>query len=393
MAVERPGLAGAERPLRLDEPIVIGAGPGGLAAARALERRGIPARLFERGDRVCMSWRAHYDSLQLNSPRRMSSLPGLRIDRRAGAWPGRDDFIAYVERYAEPLASRIAFGTDVRRIDREDGGWRLETSRGPMWSRHVIVAAGLLAVPFMPSWPGREEFEGQLVHAADYRNAERYRGRDVLLVGMGQTGSDVGIDLVRGGVGRLRVAVRTPPVILRRRAWVTLTNQLAKYMHTPDAMSDTMARLYHRLMWGSLESYGLGAPGDIATSRKSRSGTLGFNRGVGFTFDRGLVSAIKKRYVEVVAAVERFEGGDVVLVDGRRLRPDVVIAATGRRPNLAPIVGHLGVLNSDGRPSVHGGRTAHGAPGMYFIGYRLPPAQLPDMTLDAHAIARGVSRS
>jgi putative flavoprotein involved in K+ transport len=382
--------------VRLDVPVVIGAGPGGLAATRELERRGAGAHVLERSDSVCSSWRAHYDSLQLNSPRLMSSLPGAWIERAAGAWPPRERFVAYVERYAESLRSPIELGTEVRRVERDGEGWRLETSREPVWSRHVVVAAGLHAIPYLPPWPGRARFERELVHAASYRRADPYRGRDVLLVGMGQTGSDLGVDLLRGRVGRLRIAIRTPPIVMRRRMLLTIMSQLTKHWRVPDPVPDALARFAHRVMWSDLESLGLGLgeSSAIATSGKGRSGTLAYERGFGFTFDRGLVDALRRGLAELVPAVERFEGPDVVLADGRRVAPDAVIAATGRRTNLPPLVGHLrGVLGPDGRPTVHAADTATGAPGLHFIGYRLPPAQLPDMRRDARAIARAVART
>jgi putative flavoprotein involved in K+ transport len=80
----------------------------------------------------------------------------------------------------------------------------------------------------------------------------------------------------------------------------------------------------------------------------------------------------------------------VLLADRTRITPDAVIAATGQRPSLEPLVGDLAVLGPDGRPVVHGAECARRAPNMYFIGYRLIPGQLPDMTRDACKIARHI---
>lgn len=369
---------------RVDEPIVIGAGPGGLSAAHALDRRGVSPLLLERGGEFCSSWLRHYDGLRLNSPRRLSSLPGRTMDRKFGGWVAKEDFIAYVRGYASDLLPRVEFGTEVSRIDRDGDGWRLETSGGPMWSPHVIVATGLNARPYMPDWPGKDDFEGELFHAVDYQNPERFRGRDVLVVGMGATGAEIAAHLVRAGARRVRVSIRSTPIVLRRRAWLAATGQVYKHAPVPDIVFDAGTLMAHKLTWGDLRPYGIAPPQGLAKSLKDRSH--------GLTLDRGFIPAVKKGRGEVVAAVERFEGRDVVLADGRRLQPDTVIAATGQRTSLGPLVGHLDVLGADGRPTVHGGESAPGAPGLHFIGYRIPPGQLMDMRPDSRSIARAVTR-
>jgi hypothetical protein len=141
----------------------------------------------------------------------------------------------------------------------------------------------------------------------------------------------------------------------------------------------------HRLLWGDTSRYGLPNPTEgLATGLERRSH--------GSTVDRGLVSAIRNGHVNVVPALERFEGRDVVLRGGSIVRPQLVIAATGQRTDLRRLVGDTDVLQPDERPKVHGGATAPAAPGLYFIGYRLPAGQLLDMRFDAPAIARRIAK-
>lgn len=110
--------------------------------------------------------------------------------------------------------------------------------------------------------------------------------------------------------------------------------------------------------------------------------------------DVGLIDAVRKGTVEVVAAVEGFDEGAVVLADGARITPDVVIAATGYLRGLEPLVGGLGVLDERGRPVAHGPRTAPGAPGLHFTGYTNPiSGNLRELALDAERIARAVARA
>jgi putative flavoprotein involved in K+ transport len=109
--------------------------------------------------------------------------------------------------------------------------------------------------------------------------------------------------------------------------------------------------------------------------------------------DVGLVDAVKRGDVRVVAGVEGFDGAHVLLADGTRLTPDVVVAATGYRRGLEPLVGHLGVLRPDGSPGVHGARTAPQAPGLHFLGYTNPiSGMFRELGIDARRIARAVAR-
>jgi hypothetical protein len=135
---------------------------------------------------------------------------------------------------------------------------------------------------------------------------------------------------------------------------------------------------------GDLRPYGL-APPTHTVSEQLDAGRLP-------NIDSGFVEAVKRREIEVVGAVERFDGPDVVLSGGRRVRPDVVIAATAYTRGLDRLVGHLGVLRDDGRPAVIGEATHPLAPGLRFIGYRVKlSGHLPELKRDARRIARAIA--
>ena len=143
-------------------------------------------------------------------------MPGLGIPKRYGRWVARDDFVAYLEEYARRFGIEPRLGVRVDRIDRADGGWSLTTSSGDLEARRVAVATGYSNVPRPPDWPGVDGFRGELLHSVEYRNPEPFRGRDVLVVGTGNSGAEIAVDLVDGGAARVRLSVRTPPNIVRR---------------------------------------------------------------------------------------------------------------------------------------------------------------------------------
>lgn len=368
---------------------VIGGGPGGLAAAYALRARGVRAVVLEKADGVGASWRRHYDRLHLHTTRRLSGLPGLPMPRRFGRWVSRDNVVRYLEKYAEVHELEIVTGVEVSRVERsaDDTDWLLHATGGrELTGGAVIVATGYNHTPHVPDWPGRETYRGELVHASQYRNAKPYAGRDVLVVGIGNTGAEIAVDLVEGGVERVRLAVRTAPHIVRRSTagWAAqYTGVLVR--HLPVALVDRLAKPMAKLSVPDLSAHGLARP-DTGLYSRVNEGSIPVQ-------DVGLIDAVRKGRVEVVGAVEGFEEGKVALADGSRIEPDVVIAATGYRRALEGLVGHLGVLDARGKPVVHGPHSPKNASGLYFTGFTNPiSGTFRELALDAEKIAKTVAR-
>lgn len=378
-------------PNRGDRPVyVIGGGPGGLAVAYALRARGVRAVVLERSGRVGDSWRRHYDRLRLHTTRRLSALPGLPMPRRFGRWPARDDVVRYLEKYAEHHRLEIVTGVEVSRVERTpDGtGWLLHATGGrELTGAAVVVATGFNHTPRVPDWPGRHTYTGAFLHACEYRDAKPFAGRDVLVVGVGNTGAEIAVDLVEGGASRVRLAVRTPPHIVRRSTagWpAQYSGVLVRRL--PVGLVDRLGRVQARVALPDLSARGLPRPGSGLYSRVLEGAVP--------VQDVGLVDAVRTGAVEVVAAVEGFEEGEVVLADGDRIGPDAIVAATGYVRGLEGLVGGLGVLDDRGGPVVHGARTPAGAPGLYFTGFTTPiSGSLRELALDAQRIARAVSRA
>jgi cation diffusion facilitator CzcD-associated flavoprotein CzcO len=355
---------------------VVGAGPAGLACAASLLRSGEEVVVLERGE-VGAAWATRYDRLRLHTVRWLSSLPGYRMPRTLGKWPSRDSVIDYLRRYAVRSGIDVRTGVEVEQIVRADGRWRLRTSAGDVDADRVVVATGHSNQPYLPDWPGA--FTGELLHSADYRNARPYAGRSVLVVGAGNSGAEIAGDLADGGAAEVFLAVRTPPHIVRRDTLGFPSQVLGiATAHLPVPVVDRIASTMRRVSIPDLAPYGLPPP------RRPYSDFL--RRRVIPIVDVGLVDAVRSGRVRVVAALDGFEDGAAVLADRTRLRVDAVIAATGYRTALEPLVGSLGVLDQHGEPLVDGL-----PPGLHFVGYQVTLGGTFRLVgIEAKQLARGL---
>jgi cation diffusion facilitator CzcD-associated flavoprotein CzcO len=339
----------------------------------------------DRGAAVGDSWRNRYARLHLHTPRVQSALPGLRMPRRFGRWVAKDDVAAYLREYADHHGITPRFGTEVRRLEQDGDTWTAHTDGQTLKVRQVVFASGYNGRPVQPEWPGQDSFGGELRHASTYADPAPYRGKDVLVVGAGNTGAEIAADLAEGGAEQVWVAVRTPPNVVPRSLGPIPTTLLAISMDfSPAWIADPINRFLQRRFVGDLTRYGLPAP---------RQGVVTQMRATGVTptIDVGLIAQLKTGRVTPVAALERFDGGKAVLADGTQLAPDAVIAATGYTTGLAPVVGHLGVLDERGRPLTNGARAA--VRGLRFVGLSNPlKGLLLQINLDARAAARAVAR-
>ena len=338
---------------------VVGAGAAGLACAATLRRAGAEVVVLER-DEIGAAWQARYDCLHLHTVRWLSGLPGYGIPRSYGKWPSRDGVVDYLRRYAGRNQLDVRPGNRVERIDRIPEGWAVDAGGERLVARRVIVATGYSNVPFLPDWPGT--FGGELVHSSDYRRGDLYRGHRVLVVGAGNSGAEIALDVARAGASDVLLSVKTPPAVVRRDT-LGVPGQLLGIASSrlPVGVVDRIAATMRRAAFGDLADVGLPAP--------DRPYSEFLRRRVIPIVDVGLVSAVKDGRVTVVPALERFEDGRPVLADERVLDVDALIAATGFRTGLEPLVGRLGVLDETGVPLVHGADEHPSAPGLHFVGY------------------------
>lgn len=368
---------------------VLGAGPGGLAAAAELTRAGVETIVLDKADRVGASWVTHYDRLHLHTSRGLSHLPGYRIPRRYGRWVARDDLLRYLADYAAHHRLDVRLGVTADAVERGHDGWRVlwrrGASEGVLEADVVVVATGYNHTARLPDWPGLDAYRGTVIHSSAYRNPAALGARDVLVVGPGNSGAEIAADLADAGV-TVSMAMRTPPnVVLRSVAGIPSQALILSMAMLPVRAQDVLAGALQRVVVGDLSRFGIPrAPRGIATQQLRDDVTP--------TIDVGMLRALRAGRVRVVPAVASFTDDAVVLADGTELRPDAVVVATGFRRGLEPLVGDLGVLARSGRPLVNADAQLAAHPGLYFLGYSNPlTGNLRQLGIDARKIARSVA--
>jgi cation diffusion facilitator CzcD-associated flavoprotein CzcO len=367
--------------------VVVGAGAAGLAVAAALAKHGIAALVLEREARLAEPWRRRHQNLHLNTHRALSALPGQPYPPGTSAFPHKDVIVSYLERFAAARAIAVEFGTAVERIEHGGDCWLIHTSKGPRRALHVVVATGRDRLPWIPDWPGAADFHGRIVHAADFGAAKDYAGLGVLVVGAGNSGFDVLNHLSRIAPKSIWLSARHGPSLLPKRIGKVAVHRFGGIMaHLPIAVADAAIVATQRLAFGDLQRYGLPPAPKGGASRLTAEQ-------IAIAVDDGAVAALKAGRITVVPPVKAFTADEVELADGRMIRPDVVIAATGYRTGLEPVVGPLGVLDGKGVPLANGG-TPTSERGLWFVGMR------PSLTsyfhsagLQARSIARQIAQS
>jgi cation diffusion facilitator CzcD-associated flavoprotein CzcO len=363
--------------------VVVGAGPAGLATAACLERRGVAVTVLEAGPGLATSWRNHYACLHLHTVKQHSGLPGLPFPREAPRYPSRAQVVDYLERYAAHFGIAPRTGEPVRRIAADGDALAVESARARYRARAVVVATGNNRVPNPDRLPEQERFRGELLHSGRYRDAAPFAGRRVLVVGAGNTGAEIALDLAEHGA-KPTLSIRTPVNVVPRD-FLGMPTQVTsiRMSRFPIGFGDRVGRVVSRLAFGNLARHGLLRPELGPLSSIKLRGRIPL-------IDVGTIAAIKRGAIGVKPALARFTEGGAEFADGSALEADAAILATGYRPGLAGIVDVAGALDDDGYPRDWRGGGAH--PGLYFVGYEdVSTGLLREIARQAEAVAADVA--
>jgi thioredoxin reductase len=361
--------------------VIVGGGPAGIATAAGLRRRGVDAVVLERGTSVAPAWRRHYERLHLHTHKEISGLPGRPMPLHYPRYPSRDQVAQYLDDYAESEGVEVRLGVEVAACRRQGGSWVVETAEGDVFeTSRVVVATGLNETPVTPKYPNQESYQGDLVHSAYYRNGAPYQGRHVLVVGFGNSGGEIALDLLEHGA-HAHISIRNPSVVVPRDLFGIPILTIARWLSVfPPRLADSFSKPILWAVVGDLSRLGVpqapwGPMEQIATKHKIP------------LLDVGTIAAIRSGRIVTEPGIERFTEDGVVFTSGTSEPFDAVIFATGFVPRVASLLESTeGLLDEEGFPLVSGGMTS--APGLYFVGFNEPPTgRLRQIGIEAEAVA------
>ena len=362
------------------DSVIVGAGPAGLAAAQRLQAQGLAPLLFEKAEQVGAAWRRHYDRLHLHTPRMHSGLPGLAIPRSNGRYPSRAQFVSYLESYTDKFKLKPSFATPVAAIRKDGRNWAVETPTQTVTTPIVVVATGWADFPYLPQWPGMDAFKGQILHSSAYRNSAPFNGARALVVGFGNSGAEIALDLAEQGID-VTLSQRSPIRVLPRDLFgVPILDFALAQRFLPARVADAINAPILRMTVGSLEKLG------FKTAKKGAMQMIEEDSRIP-VLDIGAVKAIRDGKIKVRGAIRAFTRDGVAFSEGAEAAFDFVVLATGFKPDLRGLLPDAqGVLDREGRPLVSDRRTAE--PGLYFVGaLASPTGQLREIRLGATRVA------
>ena len=345
--------------------VVIGGGQAGLSVGYHLAKRGIPFVILDAHPRVGDAWRNRWDSLRLFTPSRYAGLPGFPFPGRGDAFLTKDEVADYLESYAQRFHLPVKNGVKVDSLSKE--GQRFVTTAGDLRfeSANVVVAMANYQVPRVPDFARELDPAVVQLHSHDYRNPSQLRDGGVLVVGVGNSGADIGLEVAQS-----------------HPTWMSGKES----GHIPFRIETFLARNFLVRLVRFVGHHVLTVSTPIG--RKVRPKLLSKAAPLVRVKPQDLIDAGIERVPRVVGV----QSGRPLLANDRTLDVNNVIWCTGYHPGFAWI--KMPIFGEDGRP-VHERGIVHGMPGMYFVGlhflYAMSSASLVGVSRDAERVVKALA--
>lgn len=348
------------------QTVVIGAGQSGLSTGYFLSRHGLPHVILEARQRVGDQWRQRWDSLRLFTPARYDGLAGMPFPAPPHYFPTKDEMADYLEAYASRFKLPVRTGVRVERVTRPDGRYLVSAGEQSFEAEHVVIAMATFQRPRVPAFAGELRTGIVQLHSSEYRNLGQLAPGSVLVVGAGNSGSEIAMEAARAG----------------RKVWLAGRD----VGHVPVRIEGPLGRvvlpfvfrvLFHRVLTV-----------DTPIGRRARPKAV--SRG-------GPLIRVKPKDmlalgIRRVGRVTGVRDGLPMLEGGEVLEPANVVWCTGFHPGLSWV--ELPVFGSNGEPVQERG-VAVGEPGLYFVGlhflYALSSTMIHGVERDARRVAEVIA--
>lgn len=336
------------------DTIVIGGGQAGMAVGYFLKDQRVDFVILDANHCTGDAWRKRWESLRLFTPSKFNSLPGSPFPIPGDYLPKKDEVADYLEGYARQFNLPVRHDVKVENLSRTDTGYQITTEKSTLFSKHVVVATGPFQSPYIPSFASQLDPAIQQLHTSVYHNPEQIQGQSVLVVGAGNSGAEISLELAHAGkrvwlagrdVGRIPANGPLGKVFGGRPIWWFMSHVLN--VNTPVGRKVKASELHHGTPLGRLQRQDITASG-----------------------------------VELSPRVTGVQAGQPQFKDGSTLQVDSVVWATGFRPDYQWI--KLPIFDEKGFPR-HWRGVVEDVPGLFFIG-------LPFQTALSSSLLGGVGR-
>jgi len=319
------------------DTLVIGGGQAGLAAGYHLARQGGNFTILDAWPRTGDAWRNRWDSLHLFTPSQLDGLPGMPFPKPENYFPSKDEVADYLEGYAGQFHLPVRHGVKIDELKRRSGSYQITAGDSTFEAAKVVVATGPYQLPYTPSFAGELDPSILQLHSSAYRNPGQIPARSVLVVGAGNSGAEIALDLARAG----------------KRVWLA-GRDVGKL-----PVNSGIGRAFGGRLFWLVASKVMSV--DTPIGRRMKRNALIH----GVALGRARRPEIEAAGVDLTPRVSGIHSGKPQIEDGRVLPAEGVIWATGFRPDYGWI--HLPIFDEQGYPR-HSRGVVRDAPGLYFVG-------------------------
>ncbi|KAK4264759.1 hypothetical protein QN277_025890 [Acacia crassicarpa] len=374
----------------ITDVVIIGAGPSGLAISACLTQYSIPHMILEKDDCNASLWRKYtYDRVNLHLAKEFCSLPLIPHSPSSPTFLTKTEFLDYIDNYVKHfnISPHYCRLVDFAKYDETEGKWRIETTNTKGGGRRevylatcVVVATGENSEEYIPELCGLDSFEGEIVHSKNYKCGSKYKGKEVLVVGCGNSGMEIAYDL-NEFKAQVSIVIRNPVHVLTKEMVHQGMSMLKRF---PIPKVDKVMAFRSNLEYGDLSIYGIHRPDEGPFYLKQVTGRSP-------VIDVGTIRRIRDGEIKVISSgVKRIEKRKVIFESDLEKDFDVIVFATGFKSAANKwLKDHEYVLNEKGMPKNEVPRHWKGEKGIYCAG--LSRRGLFGVSMDAKAIADDIN--
>ncbi|CAL5097992.1 unnamed protein product [Urochloa decumbens] len=368
--------------------LIVGAGPSGLAVAACLSQLSIPYRIVEREDCSASLWRKHtYDRLKLHLAKEFCELPHMSYPSDTPTYIPKEQFVRYVDAYVDHFNIFPKYSTSVEscKYDEVSNCWdvmahdKVTGLVTEYTARFLVVATGENSEGIIPQIPGLDDFPGEVLHSSSYKSWNNYAGKEVLVIGCGNSGMEIAYDLASHGV-ETSMVVRSPVHVMT----IGLINFGMKLVSwsLPVNFVDFILVTFANIRFGDLSKYGIVRPNMGPLLLKAKTGRSA-------VIDVGTVELIKKGAIKVLGPISCIRGDYVEFEDGKNCYFDSIVFATGYKSTANKwLKNGESLLNDNGMPKREFPNHWKGENGLYCVG--LAMKGLAGISCDAKNVAADI---